>query len=318
MAQFSLACYTIRVRRRGARAYLRFNGLRDDPLDLFVDYLEALREERTVDDVNQRLLKVTRIEPKMSQRMASGIVQNGQFGYRADLYDVDEDAVSYTRTPTEAEMMPFYFLAFFPPRRSVGVLILQRRAQFGIRTTFLQDFAKYIRGQLPNTLVEFNPLVTQGLLNQYMRGGRLTKVTFVRFDVPSDITDVVAGDGHTERAGRAEFTISAGRDRALNLLDPVLDVALGRRPVKQMVELQDIVPGMDFEYDTVKVELELGGSRRTIYLSNIMKLRAYYDISEDVQVNRDGHPVFSSIEAIALDLMDDLRESLNNQTTLGR
>ena len=71
-----------------------------------------------------------------------------------------------------------------------------------------------------------------------------------------------------------------------------------------MIELQD------FDYDNVKVEIELAGSRKTLDLSNIMKLRAYYDITSELVVGPDGHPVFSSIDGIAQDLMGSLLSTI--------
>lgn len=65
-----------------------------------------------------------------------------------------------------------------------------------------------------------------------------------------------------------------------------------------------------FEYDTVKVEIEMDGNRRTIDLSNLMKLRAHYDITREVQIGTNGHPVFSSIDGVAKQLVDDLLNSM--------
>ena len=264
------------------------------------------------------MFRVPRVESHSDPRMISGIVETGQYGYEADLYDVAAESISHTRTSVEAEMVPFFFLAYLPARRNEGVLILQRRSQYGIRTVFLKDFARHLQEEFPNIRVEFNPLVTQNLIDRFIEDGRINKVRFIRFDLRSDITDYFVSDGHTESPGQAEVTISARRNGALNLLGRVSEVLSGTRPVDKMVELRELVPGLDFSYNTVKVELELGGNRRTLDLSKPMKLRAYYDISSEVEVGTNGHPQFDSIEGLALDLMDDLLEELGMRNVSAR
>ena len=237
-------------------------------------------------------------------RVISGVVETGEYGYEAYLYDVQAAAVSYQRTANDAEMVPFYFLVNLPAQRDEGVLILQRRAQYGIRTVFLQDFTQYFKEFDSTIQVELNPLVPQRLIDQYLQKGRLTKVRFIRFEIPSDVTDAFDGGGHVEESGHTELVISAGRNQRLPLLDRFRDVVNRRRHVSQMIELHD------FDYETVKVELEVAGSRRTVDLSNLMKLRAYYDITSELEVGTNGHPVFVSIDGIARDLMGRTLDTL--------
>ena len=200
--------------------------------------------------------------------------------------------------------MPFYFLANLPAKRDEGVLILQRRSQYGIRDVLFRDFARHLKFVDSKVQAEINPLVPQQLIDQYLQGGRLTKVRFIRFAIPSDVTDAFDAGGHVEEDGRVELVISARRNRSIPLLGPIRDVVTHKRRVNEMIELRD------FDYDNVKVELEIGGSRRTLDLSNITKLRANYDITRELKVGTNGHPVFASIDAIAKDLMGTLVDAL--------
>lgn len=168
----------------------------------------------------------------------------------------------------------------------------------------MQDFTEYFNGLHPAIQVEVNPLVPQQLINQYLQGGRVTKLRFVRFSIPADVTDAYDAGGHVEEEGHVELVVSARRNRRLPIIGRVRDVIDGRRNVREMVELHD------FEYDTVKVEIEMEGSRRTIDLSDVMKLRAYYEVTSELQIGPNGHPVFNSIDGVARDLMGGLLDSL--------
>ena len=91
---------------------------------------------------------------------------------------------------------------------------------------------------------------------------------------------------------------------SIPLRNRIREVLEGRRDVRGMIEL------VDYEYDNVKVELDVRGSKKTLDLSDIMKMRAYVDITSDVRIGDDGHPDFNSVDAIAQDLMGSLLAEL--------
>ena len=312
--RFSLACYTIRLRLKGSDNYLTLSSFRggQDLLSAFDDYLTGLKSSYSVDQDRQRILRVTRIERR--NRSISGVVETGQYGYEAELHDVNTQSVSHIRTPDEAEMMPFFFLASIPSSRDEGVLILQRRANYGIRTVFLNDFAQHLKGLFPELLVEFNPLVTQGLLDRYLNGGSLKQLRFIRFPVSPDIADNVAGGGHDEQTEQIELRISARRNHALPYWNRLRDGIQRGRPSNELIEVREITD-FGFEYDTIKAEVETDGNRRTVDLADLLKLRAYYDITSEVEVDPSGHPRFESISDIASGLLGDALEELGRDGT---
>ena len=74
-----------------------------------------------------------------------------------------------------------------------------------------------------------------------------------------------------------------------------------------MIELHD------FDYDTVKVEVDIAGSKKTIDLSDYGKLRVYYDVTSDVHMASNGHPIFASIDEIAQNYMNDLARATGTE-----
>ena len=304
MARFTLSSYTVRLRDKYSHKYLRLDqfGSNHDLLSIFDQYLQDRKAQYSVNATNQKLLGV--LQSDLQSRMISGLVETGEYGYEADLYDIQAASVSYQRTANDAEMVPFYFLVNLPAQRDEGVLILQRMAQYGIRMAFLQDFSQYLKGFDPTIQVEINPLVPQNLIDNYLQNGRLTKVRFIRFGIPPDVADAFEGGGHAEESGHTELVVSAGRSQRLPLIGRIRDALNNNKGVNKMLELHE------FDYDTVKIELELAGRRRIVDLSNIMKLRAYYDLPSELEVGANGHPVFTSIDSIAQDLIGGLLDTL--------
>ena len=198
--RFSLSSYTVRLRDRLSDDYLQLDNFEgsQDLLHVFDQYLQTRTDAYSVNRANQKLLRV--LSKENQNRSVKGIVETGEYGYEAELYDVQSRSVSYRRTASDAEMMPFYILANLPAHRDEGVLILQRRAQYGIRTILLNDFIEYFKLLHPAIQVEINPLVPQQLIDQYLENGRITKVRFVRFSIPTDVTDAYDGLGHVEES----------------------------------------------------------------------------------------------------------------------
>ena len=304
MASFSLGCYTVRVTDKGTGENLPLGGFArgSDLMTIFHQYLQARVADYSIDQERQKLWRVLR--PYATDSTVNGIVETGEYGYTADLYNVDTETVSYQRIGTDAEMMPFYFLTHLPAHRDEGIILLQRRSNLGIRTIFLRDFADYFASSHPGFKVAFNPLVPKQLLDEYLQNGRLTKIRFIRFGLPSDLSDAYDTGGHVETEGIAEMVFSPRRGQSIPLLNRLREVLNGRREISEMVELRA------HEYDNVKVELDVRGSKKTLDLSDLLKIRAYVDITSDIRIDDDGHPEFNSIDAVARDLMGSLLAEL--------
>ena len=97
------------------------------------------------------------------------------------------------------------------------------------------------------------------------------------------------------------------RGESIPLLGRIRDVLDGRRTISDMVELKG------YDYDNVKVEMDVRGSKKTLDLSDLLKIRAYVDITQDVRIDNNGHPNFDSIDFIARDLMSSLLAQLGTR-----
>ena len=106
-----------------------------------------------VDGRTQKLIRVNQVN--LQNRSLSGIVETGEYGYEAEIYNVQMGNVAYQRTINDAEMMPFYFLTGLPVQSTVGVLMFQRRSQYGISTVFQQDFEPYFEAMCPHDKIVF-------------------------------------------------------------------------------------------------------------------------------------------------------------------
>jgi hypothetical protein len=312
MSSFSLASYTIRAKEQVSHSNIRINNLRGggDVFVTFRDYLNKLRLNSSVDEADQKMMRVSKLT--VSGRTLRGIIETGEYGYESELYDINTDAVSHRRRNTEAEMLPFYFLISLPTDVNEGVIILQRFRQFGIRKILLGDFGQHFSVAHPSYRVEFNPLTYENLLNEYLDGGQLKAVRLVKFNMPTDIATAFDLQDHLEEEAYVELVVRSRRNKALQgMLDKIKGaLGVGSRRHLDGVEWNKLLEIPDFDFNTIKAELEINGKRKVIDLTNPYRLRSYYDVTENVDIAENGHPIFKSINSLAEELLEKLEESL--------
>ena len=308
MPRFFLSAYTVRIRNPLTDNYERlgnFDGQGADLFHVFGDYLERRRTSVPSDNEDARkVLRVTRIENPPRTRNIGGLVEVGDYGYTSRLYDVDQNEFSYERRTVDAELLPYFLISQLPHQYNEGVLILQRTGPYGIRTLLSQDFAREFDHLYPSRRLEINPLIPSQMIDDYLSNGRVTKLRLINYSISNDITNNFDTVDHEESIGYLEYVISARRMGNIPLVDRVLDFINGDRELTGILELPH------FEYENVKLEVELNGNRRTIDLSHLDRLRAQYDVTDQVEIGVDGHPTFASIHDYSVSLLNDLSAEL--------
>ena len=272
--------------------------------EVIQDYLGARRGQVVDDADNQIAVRV--LDFARRGEYVSGTMERGDYGFGSTLFDIAHQRVSHDRQPTEADLIPYYFLFQVHPGADEGILILERFGRGGIRGALGSDLGDYMRHHFPDFRLDIRRLVPQQLVDQFLRNARIVRIRLIRFGIPSDIADRY-DMGHEEEEGKVEFRITAKRGRHLPFLDRIRAVLARELEPPRFLEVGG------FEYDDVKVELELGGRRRTIDLVHPDHFRASMDVSDEVELNEDRHPVFASIDEIARSLASDVRASMGGR-----
>ena len=298
----SLACYIIRVVDKGTRDKRLLGQLSPtkDLITVFTDYLDYLKSEHPTDDEQQVMGFVSQY--RREDWKVNGIIQTGAYGTDTEIHNVVSKSVAHQKGPNEAEMMPYYFLAYLPSEYDEGVLLLQRRSGIGVRKVFLKGFTDFIAKSYQGVSISANPFMPRQLLEEYLKTERLTSLRLIQFGAPSDIVVTHDTDGHVEKEGTVELRISANRGGRMSnsVVDKISSVLKGDVDVTEMVEIYD------FKYEQVKAEINVKGKSKTFNLSKLDNMNSYHDISREVRIDDDGFPVFDSIDRLAQDLLDGL------------
>lgn len=300
MTQISLAAYAVQIHEyrapRGTFEQLgNFGG--NDFLPFFDRFARGINTRL---GTSQKLARARQATIVTNARTVAGICECGNYGFEAEGVDSRTGATRYHRRTTDAELLPFYFFADLPARRDVGLLLLQRFGQFGMRGAFAGALIPEFENAFRNYRLTVDPITSATAWQRYFANGEMNVVRFIRYDVPptpEDVLDPNAG----RQEGYTELSMHARRFRhlpyALQRFIP------GTRPVSGIIQL----PG--FRYDTIKVDIDLQGTRRTFDLGHLLE-RMVLDVTAAVVLGQDGHPTFASIHPIAQGYARDVRAEM--------
>ena len=309
MTLFSLGYYSVSVVAPDSQSLpLRKFSSTHDLYSAFIKYLEQ-RDERHFNNPEQN--KVFRVTKWLAEEyMAKGIIEIGDYGMSAELVDVESSNKTYQKSTTEAEMTPYYFLAYLPSDLDRGIIILQKNSGRGVQTALFSDFKKQARVHNPKGRVQFAPMVPRNYVEELKRNGRFTKIRFIKKEDLDNITNAYKRDtyGEGEKVeGLSEFTIQPVRSGSFprRVTDWALEAISDKSRVGNMAEV------IGYEYDNVKMEIVMGGRKRTINLENLDALRADIDITKTIRMDEGGHPEFASIDLAAGELLHSILSELD-------
>lgn len=279
--------------------------------DLIGKWNEGSEETKDVVD-NEKMKKVFRLAPgtlKLFGREISGIIESGEYGYTSTIIDRNNGETVHDKEIDHAEMIPFYFHLLIPENSKSGILLIQRFKQFGIYRIFRDTIKRNFKETFENHRIKFLPLVSDEIVSDFINKGKLKKITFKKFNLtPQIMNQADEGAEINEGTGYIEYSIVAGRGKTLPFYKKIFrSIKVGEG------ELEGLFSINDFEYNKVNVSVNLNGHSRTLDLSSLANVGAFFDITKDITINDEtGHPTLESLRAIVNNIMEDLLVTLNS------
>jgi hypothetical protein len=304
MSVVGLAIYSIKVQKFLVDQPLIIDAFSDgvDLLSVFEDYFNLKSGNlKTIEQSNQ----VFRVRNSYTAaREISGIIEKGNYGSETSIIDVTNGNDSYKKKVQDADMIPFYFLASLPKGSNIGIFGIQMVGVHGCKSEFEEDFLRYFHEFYPDFQITFHRLVTDQIIEKYLKRGIVKKIRLVNYIVPTDIADAYS-TGLTSEEIETEFIISAKTKKSLKVKDNIRRILRGEIGVNQIVEIQEK------HYDSVKVVLSIGGSKNvTIDLSDTDTIKSRFDV-DNVIIGDDGNPQFQSIDKESKSLVKGFFDALN-------
>ena len=230
----------------------------------------------------------------------TGLVKSGEYGLASDVIDVNNGSKAFAKGKHHAEQIPFFIRLHVPIGGTQAMLMLQRLGKSGVTTPIRNLIRDRFEKKFPALQLDFQPMVPDFVMNQYLKSGTPKSVTFIKNSIPSDYADKVSGKSK-EAEGRVEVTIKSSEG---SFFQPQrIARALSGNPENSVNAVKSVYSFNDFAPDKVKMKVELDGHTRTINLTNHSNLRATFDINDKVKLASSGYPNQKDVAAAADDIL---------------
>lgn len=164
----------------------------------------------------------------------------------------------------------------------------------------MDQIEKFFRANHEKYLLRFPPVLTKEVLQTLRDEGTVEAIHIISYKLPQDKADALRIPREEASADYVLRTKASNKRILSGLKDKMLAGGNFR-----IAELEEIQPG----YDTVKIEVELGGQKRTVDLAK-PKLRTVFDLSDRIRPQANGHPSFESMSSEARSILRNLRRQL--------
>jgi hypothetical protein len=300
LPSIQLTSYSVRITDANLKHSFPFDNY-SGGADLFLimdQTFTTLKQSRSTDMQEQTSFGIRQYSVNTTERQISGILTSGDFGYEAELIDIDSNQIKYRRKPKETEPRPFYFLVYLPKGSDRGILLLERIGMYGVKTVF----SKYFESLFVNTYIDrrfFLSLLTPDyLIESVLKNGRFTEIRFIQTGIPNNFEDVIENSyGNLLVKGKFEQVIKAPPAGYLVVADKIRSFWKDQRNVRNMFEIPDV--------EEIKAKVDINGHYRTMDIGNLDRFRPNFDITDKVRRGPDGHPTYESLNEAALELLND-------------
>ena len=231
-----------------------------------------------------------------------GIIEVGEFGYSQKIVNSKTGGLAYSKMKDEAGLIPFFVRLAPTPKPDRAILLCQKFRTFGIKTHIHEALGPTILKIDPMWSLRIEKIVPMALITKFLSEGEVKTVRFISHDAPSDVADDLKQLTPDKDAACVEVVVRAKRGKSFG--SGLLDLIKQKKPVTGLLTL----PQMD--YDTLKVDIEIGGKRKTLDLTNMHKIGGVVDVTDELKFDNNGHPTLTSLLASSRDLIVELRAEI--------
>ncbi|HEV7299033.1 MAG TPA: hypothetical protein VGN72_06665 [Tepidisphaeraceae bacterium] len=305
--KIGLNAYVVKMRKRMTASDLESSlGGPHDATAVFYDYLNQRRTTTTKVQRTSTAFSVIRLEKDETIPSVHGLIEFGEYGRAATLKDVESGSTTHRKGRNESEFSPRYFRAHFPNGRTRGVFLVQQNGSDKTKATIENDLRSYCENC--ELTLAMNPLTHQEALEKFLGQGQaktLRVTRYVRNQFSDEILRGMKVDGEQlDQGAEVEIVI-----RHSNLVKRIgaaaLSVSQRATAARDLIE----IAGLD-GYDDVAVDVQLAGKTRKMSLTSAGGTAMRYDVTNDIELDGDGHPTYSSIDTYAKKLCRDLVDKI--------
>jgi len=308
MSKISLSSYSLTLREKGVVEPIDLHSMDEKNMfeQIIHNFFDLHKERFTNDERNEKVFKTTILNSIDCMEVDSEYyytfakVESGEYGVSTDIIDPITSDIVYTVKPGEAPVLPFSVLVIRPRIHTTrSFIIVQNISNYGIKTALEKYLKEYFAQLYPQYSIHITPLAPKKYVQALFEKYEINKIRFISYNVPEDDRNKMSIDNgiksrYKEKVFHGVSLVEATKQRLLSLINP------GKR-VADFGEIE----GLDKNYDDIKIEFNVGTSKKTIAMKNIDNLMFTDDITEKVKII-NGHPTPDSLLLAMIDTAEYL------------
>jgi len=230
-----------------------------------------------------------------------GRIGTGEYGYTTEIYDPKSKKIAYNKPKNQAGMIPFYY--YFKPTKdpNSGILVIQRFKQYGIKTFLHSRLLDYIANLHLDVNITIERIVPTALIQKILTEGEVKTLRLIKENIPKDICDGLTNVDPAKQADEIEIIIKAARGCSFS------GAAIFN--AFKSNKLDGLITIPSYAYDDIKVDVDFGDKRRVVNLGHPGKLAGNIDITSELEIGENGHPVEQSLK----DIMSEFAKEISKQ-----
>ena len=270
---------------------------RQDVLPLIHAGMQQTIDAQRKDEAAQRMACVKRVD--VDGRHLTGLLEAEHYGETANIVSARTGKTAHRQRASEAAMMPCFFRLVLRQNSNRGLLILQRDNRVPAKSSLTTVLRGLIHRFDYLLTCDLTPVANSATFERLIQEGDIQELRFIRLSIPQDFASGYDG-GRNETKGSVEVSYKANRGAALPMKNTI------RRWLRGPVNVSDQyeIPGLGFEFDTVKAEIRIGKKTQTVDFGRRMT-PPIIDVTNQVAVDPiSGHPTYESLLEVTLDLAE--------------
>jgi len=294
----------------GEKQILNFFNGEDDFLNIahnFCSYIFQNRRNYTDNTGNLRTFTLGYSPSLMSeQRCINGYFDSAYTGDVVDIKESTSNDVLYHVTRDKLQSKKFFFFISVPKNSKYAYLVVQRKANHGVKSILETSFSHYLRFLgYDDYRVHIEDAPSYYLLETMLQHGRLKEVKLINKTLMSSFDEQFANEG-VVNVGSFDKVLKFGNNARTQMFKTIL-FQLYRANYS---EYQQVHIAHE-NFDEVSFTIELDDLSKTFYVKDKSKIRSNIDITNLVEIV-DEEPTHDSMIQISLDIITRLIQRNEN------
>lgn len=308
MAQIQLEFYTINIRKKNTeknnKNYLTFGELDENIFDVVEEYIKYLETQVHAVDIVKKTLSFDNktFQIRKKDDIISGIIQSGDYDSTGILKNIADKKREVQVSRTDSILKPFYYALYLPPKLKTGLFILQRTGIHSVHTPMKLNLSEFF--SVKELSIDMKPFFPTDVL-QVINQGVIQEITLTKYNITKDMADMLSIDS---KDVTIQVLITAknslGNKINSHLTKFINKPTNGIFPNKVFGKLE--IDGSE----VVSIKANFKGKPRKYSLNTLQPFRPYENIDEKVEIGKDGHPTFESIDKAGRDFISDYKPKI--------